>query len=271
MTLDEIVDYLQVKKSTIYDWVYKREIPHIKVGSHLRFDPKEVLKYFREMTGQRQERYMTKAVKEKLTQLSTSCTTMDELMEYLPDYEKSTIINYFIKLKLKLKLPDSKEIEESVPSSREKPIPTRFEPPVEPPKPPVVVVTPPIVEPEPLPETQEPAPKISEPTPMVVKLETIKVKRPVGRPRTKPIETKQKRPPGRSRIDGRSVSRKATNPEWGHSGGVRRGNWKRTQLDEKLIAEGRGNKWGRPVCSGCGEEFLPQTPTETRCEQCLNI
>lgn len=38
----EIADYLGVKVSTIYDWVYRRIIPFRKAGRLLRFDIPEI-------------------------------------------------------------------------------------------------------------------------------------------------------------------------------------------------------------------------------------
>ncbi len=37
MTIDEIADYLKVKKRTVYDWVKKGKIPAIKTVGQWRF------------------------------------------------------------------------------------------------------------------------------------------------------------------------------------------------------------------------------------------
>ena len=41
-TVEDLAEYLQVEKKTIYDWVHKREIPFLKVHRLVRFRPKEV-------------------------------------------------------------------------------------------------------------------------------------------------------------------------------------------------------------------------------------
>jgi len=38
LTINGVADFLQVKKSTIYQLTSKRQIPFIKIGSQLRFD-----------------------------------------------------------------------------------------------------------------------------------------------------------------------------------------------------------------------------------------
>ena len=37
MTIDEVADYLRVKKRTVYDWVKKEKIPAVKVVGLWRF------------------------------------------------------------------------------------------------------------------------------------------------------------------------------------------------------------------------------------------
>jgi excisionase family DNA binding protein len=46
MTLTEAAHLLKVSKNTIYYWVHRREIPFLKVGKHLRFQPRELLRHF---------------------------------------------------------------------------------------------------------------------------------------------------------------------------------------------------------------------------------
>ncbi len=46
MTLDEVAIYLRVSRKTIYYWVGRSEIPFIRVGRHLRFDPVMVVRHF---------------------------------------------------------------------------------------------------------------------------------------------------------------------------------------------------------------------------------
>ena len=37
LTLNELSDYIKVSRFTIYDWVYRKKIPYIKLGKNLRF------------------------------------------------------------------------------------------------------------------------------------------------------------------------------------------------------------------------------------------
>ncbi len=45
LTVKEIAEYLQVKRSTIYQWTHQNYIPHIKIGNHLRFKLRQVDKW----------------------------------------------------------------------------------------------------------------------------------------------------------------------------------------------------------------------------------
>jgi len=40
--VDELADYLRLKKQTIYNWLHQRKISGIKVGGVWRFDRREV-------------------------------------------------------------------------------------------------------------------------------------------------------------------------------------------------------------------------------------
>lgn len=42
MDLDELADYLRLKKQTIYNWLHQRKISGIKVGGVWRFERREV-------------------------------------------------------------------------------------------------------------------------------------------------------------------------------------------------------------------------------------
>ena len=42
MTIDEVADYLSVKKGTIYGWTHMEFIPHIKLGKSLRFRESDI-------------------------------------------------------------------------------------------------------------------------------------------------------------------------------------------------------------------------------------
>jgi excisionase family DNA binding protein len=48
LTIGEISDLLKVPVKTIYYWVYRNEVPYLKVGRHLRFETDKVLEFFRE-------------------------------------------------------------------------------------------------------------------------------------------------------------------------------------------------------------------------------
>lgn len=45
-TLTEIAELLRVSPKTVYYWVSRSEIPYLKVGRHLRFNPHQVLSHF---------------------------------------------------------------------------------------------------------------------------------------------------------------------------------------------------------------------------------
>ena len=45
-TPEELAALLKVPVKTIYYWVYRKQIPYLKVGRHLRFKSEEVIKYF---------------------------------------------------------------------------------------------------------------------------------------------------------------------------------------------------------------------------------
>ncbi len=40
--IDELADYLKLKRQTIYNWLHQRKIAGIKVGGVWRFDRREV-------------------------------------------------------------------------------------------------------------------------------------------------------------------------------------------------------------------------------------
>ncbi len=50
LTVGQLAEQLQVPVATIYYWVHRNEIPHMKVGRHLRFDIVAVLKHFNATT-----------------------------------------------------------------------------------------------------------------------------------------------------------------------------------------------------------------------------
>ncbi|MBC8032288.1 MAG: helix-turn-helix domain-containing protein [Pyrinomonadaceae bacterium] len=69
MTLEQLVEWLQVQKATVYGWVHRRQIPFIKVGPKelmhggarerdsrpLRFDYHEILEWLE--TGTMPDRF----------------------------------------------------------------------------------------------------------------------------------------------------------------------------------------------------------------------
>ena len=42
MTIEEVADYLRVKKRTIYDWVKKKKIPAVKTVGQWRFKKEKI-------------------------------------------------------------------------------------------------------------------------------------------------------------------------------------------------------------------------------------
>lgn len=48
----EVAEVLGVEISTIYDWVYRKKIEHIKIGKLLRFNPETLQDYINNHTQQ---------------------------------------------------------------------------------------------------------------------------------------------------------------------------------------------------------------------------
>ena len=42
MKVAQVSEMIDVKEKTIYDWVHKRQIPHLKLGRLVRFDRSEI-------------------------------------------------------------------------------------------------------------------------------------------------------------------------------------------------------------------------------------
>lgn len=42
MDIEELADYLRLRKQTIYNWLYQKKISGFKVGGVWRFDRKEI-------------------------------------------------------------------------------------------------------------------------------------------------------------------------------------------------------------------------------------
>ncbi len=51
MTVDELADYLGLKKQTIYNWLHQKKISGIKIGKVWRFDREYIDKWLKEMQG----------------------------------------------------------------------------------------------------------------------------------------------------------------------------------------------------------------------------
>ena len=56
--INELSSRLKIAKGTLYNWVYLRRIPYVKLGRALRFDPNEIDRIVRisstlEMAGRR--------------------------------------------------------------------------------------------------------------------------------------------------------------------------------------------------------------------------
>lgn len=48
LSVDRLSKFLDVPAATIRDWVYKRLIPFVKVGRHIRFTPSDVQRWLSE-------------------------------------------------------------------------------------------------------------------------------------------------------------------------------------------------------------------------------
>lgn len=48
LSTEQLSEYLNVPTATIRDWCYKRKIPFVKVGRHVRFRPSDVEKWLSE-------------------------------------------------------------------------------------------------------------------------------------------------------------------------------------------------------------------------------
>ena len=51
MTIDEVAEYLQVKKRTVYDWLKKGKIPAIKTVGQWRFKREQIDEWLQEQHG----------------------------------------------------------------------------------------------------------------------------------------------------------------------------------------------------------------------------
>lgn len=67
----QMAERLQVPASTLYYWVGRNQIPFVKVGRHLRFDPLVVVEFFAERTREARPTCLSARVREN-TELSFS-------------------------------------------------------------------------------------------------------------------------------------------------------------------------------------------------------
>lgn len=42
LTIDELAQYLGFAKGTIYNWVYLKKIPYVKLGGRVKFDIRDI-------------------------------------------------------------------------------------------------------------------------------------------------------------------------------------------------------------------------------------
>ena len=47
LTVSEVGQILQVTRATVYGWIFRRIIPHFKVGSFVRVDPGDLKEFLR--------------------------------------------------------------------------------------------------------------------------------------------------------------------------------------------------------------------------------
>jgi len=48
--INELSEYLGIKKQTLYDWVWLKKIPYIKCGKLIRFDLKRIDEWLEKMS-----------------------------------------------------------------------------------------------------------------------------------------------------------------------------------------------------------------------------
>jgi excisionase family DNA binding protein len=47
LTVRDVAAILQIKASTVYGWIFRRTLPHVKVGRFVRIDPEEFREFLR--------------------------------------------------------------------------------------------------------------------------------------------------------------------------------------------------------------------------------
>lgn len=43
LDINQVAEFLQIKRSTLYDWVHHRKIQYVKIGGTLRFKKSDIL------------------------------------------------------------------------------------------------------------------------------------------------------------------------------------------------------------------------------------
>ena len=51
MTIEELSDFLKISKSGIYNLIYRKKIPHVKIGQRVRFQRKTIEKWLENSTN----------------------------------------------------------------------------------------------------------------------------------------------------------------------------------------------------------------------------
>ena len=47
LTVADIAGILQVKRATVYGWIFRRMLPHVKIGKFVRIDPAQFDEFLR--------------------------------------------------------------------------------------------------------------------------------------------------------------------------------------------------------------------------------
>lgn len=47
LTVQDVAESLQIKRATVYGWIFRRVLPHIKVGKFVRIDPNDFAEFLR--------------------------------------------------------------------------------------------------------------------------------------------------------------------------------------------------------------------------------
>lgn len=55
LSISETARYLRISKSTLYRWVHKKQIKHVKIGSRVLFLEKDLLEFLDKNTIQQQK------------------------------------------------------------------------------------------------------------------------------------------------------------------------------------------------------------------------